>query len=364
VVNTVQLSAAGTGACGTVCAALPIDIAMDPNFNDTSANTQINHVWVLHADGTVSVWDGTKPGALSWITAVATITPAQATAGAYPTNLALMRDGTYAYVGVGNTDQIVGINTSLLAIPGAITPGVNATSGIPATTAVAVNLNRGTLTSPLMATLSDTETYTFTYNYTAPGTSTVTPMTAVQVLGPFTSRGAVPVEVTTPTVTSVAVSREGNSADLSKVYATISTNTIYYCYNYKGAPTDCTDPNGEIWTNGNPASTFVNVTQSGSTLPAPAPPAPPLPQGPAFIPPGSGCVNLAGTNSMSCPNLFAGTAVVTAAASGTTPINSYVTTIQAPAVVTYCNPGDTTTGQFDGKKNCPAMTPVMVLGRN
>jgi hypothetical protein len=90
----------------------------------------------------------------------------------------------------------------------------------------------------------------------------------------------------------------------------------------------------------------------------------PVPQGPAFIPTGTGCVNLAGKNSMTCPNLYAGTAVVTAAASGTTPINSYVTTIPAPAVVTYCNPGSPTTGQFDGQKNCPAMTPVMVLGRN
>ena len=39
---------------------------------------------------------------------------------AYPTNLALMRDGTCAYVGVGNTDQIVGINTASLLRP--ITP--------------------------------------------------------------------------------------------------------------------------------------------------------------------------------------------------------------------------------------------------
>ena len=56
--------------------------------------------------------------------------------------------------------------------------------------------------------------------------------------------------------------------------------------------------------------------------------------------------------------------MVTAAASGTTPINSYVTTIPAPSEVTYCNPGNPATGIFDGQKNCPAMTPVLVLGRN
>ena len=67
---------------------------------------------------------------------------------------------------------------------------------------------------------------------------------------------------------------------------------------------------------------------------------------------------------MSCPNLYAGTSVVTAAASGTTPINSYVTTIPAPSVVTYCSPGNPATGEFDGQKNCPAMTPVLVLGRS
>jgi len=379
VVETVPLSA----LC-SVCSAAPIDIAMDPNFNDTSSNTQINHVWVLHADGTVSVWDGTKPGVLTWITAVATITSAQATAGAYPTNLALMRDGTYAYVGVGNTDQIVGINTSLLGSPGTPTPGVNSTSAFTATTPITVGVHRGILNpqtgilTPLTAILTDTETYTFTYNYTDPTTGAVTPMTTVQVLGPYSSGTTpVPVELTTPTVTSIAVSREGSStgatggsADLSKVYATTSTNTIYYCYDYQANPTDCVPPpgqvsNGEVWTSGNPATTFVSVTESGTTLPAPAPPAPPAPQGPAFIPAGSGCTPLIDNpTAISCPNLYAGTAVVTAAASGSTPINSYVTTIPAPAQVTYCNPGNPATGVFDGQKNCPAMNPVLVLGRN
>jgi YVTN family beta-propeller protein len=369
VVDTVQLPA----LC-SVCTALPIDMAMDSTFNDTSANTQINHVWVLHADGTVSVWDGTKPGKLSWITAVETIPSAQAAAPtlAYPTNLALMRDGTYAYVGVGNTDQIVAINTSLLGEPGTLTPGVNSPGAFTATTPITVGVHRGTIATPLTATLTDTETYTFTYNYTNPATGTVTPMTTVQVLGPFTSAGPVPVEVTTPTVTSVAVSREGsftgtigNSAILSKVYATTSTNTIYYCYDYQAAPTSCTDPNGEVWTSGNPAATFVSVTESGNTLPAPAPPPPPVPQGPAFIPAASGCTPLAdNAMAISCPNLYAGTSVVAAAASGTTTINSYVKTLAAPSVVTYCIPGNPVTGEFDGQKNCPAMTPAMVLGRN
>lgn len=367
VVDTVTLDAAGPGDCGAVCSAAPIDMAMDPNFNDTSANTQINHVWILHADGTVSVWDGTKPGTLSWITAVATITPAQASAGAYPTNLALMRDGTYAYVGVGNTDQVVGINTSLLGSPGSITPGVNSASAFTATTPITVGVHRGTEASPLKAILTDTLTYTFTYDYTNNATNppTVTPITTVQVLGPFTSAGPVPVEYTTPTVTSVAVSRQGNSADLSKVYATTSTNTVYYCYDYQAAPISCSDPNGEVWTSGNPATTFVSVTESGNTLPAPAPPPPPVPQGPAFIPAGSGCTPLAdNAMAISCPNLYAGTSIVAAAASGTTPINSYLTTIPAPSVVTYCNPGNSATGVFDGQKNCLAMTPVLVLGRN
>ena len=371
VVETVQLSA----LC-PACTAAPIDIAMDPNFNDTSTNTQINHVWVLHKDGTVSVWDGTSPGKLTWITAVATITSAQAEAPtlAYPTNLALMRDGTAAYVGVGNTDQIVGINTSLLGKTGTLTPGVNSSGAFTATTPITVGVHRGipnpqtgTL-GPLMATLSDTVIYTFTYEYTNPASpagTPPTPMTTVTKLGPFVSTKPEPVEITTPTVTSVAVSREGNSADLSKVYATTSTNTIYYCYDYMGAPISCNDPNGEVWTSGNPATTFVSVTASGSTLPAPAPPPAPVPQGPAFIPAGSGCTVLAdNAMAISCPNLYAGTTVVTAAASGTTRINSDVTTIAAPAEVTYCKPGNSARGVFDGQKDCPAMTPVLVLGRN
>jgi YVTN family beta-propeller protein len=359
--NETVLQTVTLGTACPVCSAAPVDLAMDPNFNDTSTNTQINHVWVLHADGTVSVWDGTTPGKLTWITAVATITPAQAAAPtlAYPTNLALMRDGTYAYVGVGNTDQIVGINTSQLAEAGTITLGVNpcpgglTCSGIPATTSITVGVHRngGTVDAPLTWSLMDT-----VINQTTSATTTY---------GPFT----VPVELTTPTVTSVAVSREGSntgstgySADLSKVYATTSTNTIYYCYNYQAVAVDCSDPNGEVWTNGQAltnAEGVIDGIQATTFVTSAAP----VPQGPAFL--AAGCTQLA-TNptAMSCPNLYAGTSVVAAAASGTTPINSYVTTIPAPSVVTYCSPGNPATGEFDGQKNCPAMTPVLVLGRS
>jgi len=315
VVDTVPTALAGTSA-------LPIDIAQDSNYNDTTANTQINHVWVLHADGTVSVWDGTTPGTLKWITSIATITPAQLSAGVYPTNVALMRDGSWAYVGLGNTDKIAGINTSQLAV-GAVTQ--NATTTIP------VGVHNGTVQSPVTASLS------YTYTDTTTG----------KVLGPFT--GTVPVQVTTPTVTSVAVSRGGNSADLAKVYATTTTSTTYYCYDYQVKATDCSDPNGDPWANGN------TVTASGTTS---TPPPSPFP----FL--ATGCTSVAGQNAMTCPNLYNGTAVVTAASIGATPVNTYVTTIPAPAVVTYCDPGNPETGEFDGQKNCPAMIPAMLLGRS
>jgi hypothetical protein len=126
-------------------------------------------------------------------------------------------------------------------------------------------------------------------------------------------------ETTTPTVNNVAVSRGGTSADLSKAYATTTTATTYYYYD----------------ANGNPTS---------------APTAPP------------GCTDSG--NTTNCPNLYNGTAVVTAAANGSTPINTYVTTILAPSQVTYCSPGNPATGEYDGQKNCPATTPVMVLGRS
>ncbi len=234
----------------------PIDIAQDTNFNDTSANSQINHLWILHADGTVSVWDGTVPGQLAWITSIATITPSQLANGAYPTNLALMRDGTEAYVGIGNTDQMVGINTSALGT-GVITMN--------ATTSITVGTHRSVLT-------------------TINGLSVV-------------------LETTTPTVSSVAVSREGTTSDLSKAYATTTTTTTYNYY----------DSNGKQ------------------------------------------------TSTATYPNLYNGVAVVSAAAVGQTPINTYLMTLPAPLVVTYCNAPP---GVYDGQKNCPAQVPVMVLGRS
>ena len=255
--------------------AAPVDIAQDTNFNDTSANTQVNHVWILHADGTVSVFDGTTPGQLSWITSLAT--------GANPTNLALLRDGTWAYVGLGGTDQIVGIDTS--------------------------KLNRGA------ATLNATTSITVGVNRTvsAPGLSC------------NVATGVGCLEVTTPTVNSIAVSRQGNSADLSKVYAATATNTTYYYYDAGGNPTSAR---------------------------------------PADDPTPAWCTD--NGNATRCLNLYNGTSIVAAAninggAPGLNhPINTLITTLPAPSVVPKCDPGN----PYDGQKNCPAMVPVMVLGRS
>jgi hypothetical protein len=162
---------------------------------------------------------------------------------------------------------------------GAITTGVNGGEGLPATTAIAV-----------------------------PGRLVQQAVTG-QTGNPVTET----LETTTPTVTSVAVSREGDSADLSKAYAVTVTNTTYNYYD-----------------------NFGNLLSSASY-----------------------------------PNLYNGTAVVTAAAQpavpgvvGATPVNTYVTTIPAPSQVLYCNPGNPATGEYDGQKNCPAMIPEAVLGRN
>ena len=249
----------------SVAGSLPIDIAQDTNFNDTTKNTQVNHVWILQGDGTVSVYDGTAPGVLTWITSLSTITPAQYAAGVRPTNLALMRDGTQAYVGLAGTNQIVAINTSKLA-QNAVT--TNATSAI-TLDVVAGGVSHRNITRTINGKL-------------------------------------VTVENTTPTVNFVAVSRGGNTADLSKVYATTTTSTTYFYYDSTG-------------------------TQ---------------------------------TSSATYPNLFNGTAVVTAADNGTTPINTFVTTVLAPAVLTDCDTGNPATGEYDGQKSCPAMVPTLVLGRS
>ncbi len=258
--------------------ALPVDLAQDVQYNETTKNVQYNHIWVMQADGTVSVLDANNPGTLSWITSLSTITTAQYNAGVRPTNLALMRDGTGAYVGLAGTDQIVGIDTSKLAT-NAITPGVNSCptlpcSVVPATTAVTVGVHRS-----VNASYKDTG-----------GTS-----------------HSVLVETTTPKVTWVAVSRGGDTSYLSKAYAATTTSTTYYYYDANVHPT-------------------TNATY---------------------------------------PNLYNGTTVVTAAASGTTPINTYITTIMTPSDVTYCDPGNpVVSGVYDGQKGCPSMVPVTVLGRN
>jgi YVTN family beta-propeller protein len=297
--------------CGTYCNSPLVDIAQELNYNDTTPDTQTFHVFVLHADGTVSVFDGTTAGQLTWITSVQTITSAQANAGAYPTNLALLRDGTEAYVGVGNTDQIVAINTGTLGGPGAITQGVNGcpTSGslsctmLPATTPVTVGMRR---------TVSATG----------------------QTCNPTSATGAGCLEVTTPVVTNIAVSRGGTTSDLSKVYAVTKTSTNYYYYDASGNPTS-SRPSGD--------PTPAWCTDNG--------------------------------NVTICHGLYNGTTVVTAAAigavvQGTTvvvpaiPINTYVTTITAPPQLTYCDPDILANGFFDNQKVCPVMTPVAVLGRN
>jgi Ni,Fe-hydrogenase III small subunit len=338
--------------CISICDSPLIDIAQDLNFNDTTADTQVNHIWLLHANGTVSVYDGTDvatTGTLTWITSLSTTATVFPTA--IPTNLALMRDGTQAFVGVKGTDKIIAIDTSRLAL-GKVT--------LNATTPVTVGIHLPNV----QTTLTNKQTYTFTYIYKDPSgleTPTVTTQEAT-----YTGTVLVGGE-TTPTVTNVAVSRGGNSADLSKVYATTTTSTIYYCYDYKVTPTPCSDI-GEPWTGGNSIVTAVSTTIVGTSPtppPTPPPPAPVFPQ-PAFL--GPTCTSLGinsdGLYSMSCSNLYNGTSVVAAAGNGTTLINTYVTTIPAPSVTTYCDSGNPATGEFDGQKNCPAMTPVAILGRS
>ena len=294
---------------------VPIDMTQDTNFNDTSANTQINHIWVLHADGTVSVFDGSNVAVSNTLRLVTslTITAVQATAGAFPTNIALLRDGTQAYVGIGNTDKIVAIDT----LSGAMTP-------------ITVGGERG------HRTIQETLT-----NNITPGSSIL-----ANVL----------VEVTTPTVTSVAVSRQGNSSQLSKAYATIQTTTRYFCYDENVNPTDCANSNP--WANGTPITALPPAT-------------------PFLV---AGCTNLGvvvdpldaskNLNAMSCPNLYNGTTIVAAAdissgARGSNhAINTVITTLPAPLAVANCDAGNPETGAYDLQKNCPDMLPVLALGRN
>jgi hypothetical protein len=152
-------------------------------------------------------------------------------------------------------------------------------------------------------------------------------------------------EVTTPTVTYVAVSRQsststGDSADLAKAYAITTTNTIYSYFAADGkTAVDPTTIETGINSNGTPGATWALpgwCTQSAGTDPTVL-------------------------NVVSCPNLYSGTAVVAGASNGTTLVNTYISTVPAPAQVTYCNPETTLP---DGPKACPLMTPTVLLGRS
>jgi len=290
----------------TVGSSALVDIAQDPNYTDTSANTQYNHIWVLQADGTVSVYDNSTPGTLTPLTSLSTITPALLAKGVYPTNLALLRDGTMAYVGLGNSDQMVAINTSQLAASGLSTAN--------ATTLITVGVHRSTGLLPVP--------YVVTPPCTTPttGCGTGTPTSYTYYMS----------ETTTPTVMYVAVSRQGNSSstgnssDLAKAYALTTTSTTY-TYFSDSLGKNAIDPTSiQTW-----------------TMPAE-------------------CSAVA-PNGVVCPNLYSGTSVVAAASSGTTLINTFITNIPAPTQVTYCNP---TTTLPDAQSACPLMTPTMVLGRS
>jgi YVTN family beta-propeller protein len=281
-----------------------VDIAQDPNFTDTSANTQYNHIWTLQADGTVSVFDNSSPGTLAFVTSVPTITGAQLTAGVYPTNIALLRDGTMAYVGLGNSDQMVALSTVNSGLPTAS-----------ATTSITVGVHRSASLQP----------YVISYTDPANPTKTITETFAMS-------------ETTTPTVNYVAVSRQGSgstgdSADLAKAYAITTTSTTYTYFNTNGTTLD---PTTIIM------GTDINLHLYNWTLP-------------------SWCSQAAGSNVVSCPNLYSGTAVVAGASNGTTPVNTFITTIPAPAQVTYCNPATTLP---DAAMACPLMTPTVLLGRS
>jgi hypothetical protein len=183
--------------CGAICDSPLVDIAQGQNYSDKTTNTQLDHIWLLHANGTVSVWDGTSvavSNTLTWMTSLST--------GPNPTNLALMRDGTMAYVGLGGTDQIVAIDTTKIAKTGSLT--TNATN---ATTSITVGVHRSF--SPSSNVVTDDSGTVFQVG-----------------------------ENTTPTVNYVAVSRGGNNAELSKAYASTTTSTTYSYYDVKGNATN------------------------------------------------------------------------------------------------------------------------------
>ena len=329
IVGTVPMASCGSDP-NHLCNSRLIDIAQDTNFKDTSAsNTQINHIWLLHANGVVSVYDGTVPGTLSWLTSIQTITTAQAAAGVTPTNLALMRDGTFAYVGLATTDRVISIDISKLNHYGGETPGVN-TVQPPLTQPQLV-----IATQPITMGIHRTITTTLTN-----GTSTANVLT----------------EQTTPVVTQIAVSRGGDSSDLAKVYANTITSTTYYCYGGNFVPVDCSSNNP--WALG----TTIDASTPAASMP--------------FLV--AGCTNLPAQFAMKCPSLYNGAAVATAAEQANLVItnppptqtipglaaNTYITTVLSPTVLTYCDPTTLGNGSYDGQKNCPNMIPVAILGRN
>lgn len=285
IIDAVNEEVVGTvSTSNSLSSAPPVDLALDMNYNDTTSNTQYNHVWVLQADGTVSVYNNTTPGTLQWVTSMSTLTQAQLDAGVYPTNIAMLRDGTMVYVGQGNTDKITAIDTSRITL-GSVT-------GSSPISTVTVGIHRST-----SGTMTDTANVVYNIS-----------------------------ETTTPIVNYVAVSRQGtgsnNSAALSKVYASTVTSTTYTYYDADGNPTTLRPQSDES---------------------------------PAW------CTDDGTTPSVTCANLYNGVSVVRGAASGSSPINTYITTITSPAQVTYCTvPGNHT----DGQKSCPLTTPTFILGRN
>jgi hypothetical protein len=221
-----------------------------------------------------------------------------------------------AYVGLGNSDQMVAINTSQLAASGLSTAN--------ATTLITVGVSRTVTLTP----------YVVSPVCVASLNQSCDPLKAPPALTYTMS------ESTIPTVSYVAVSRQGNSSstgnssDLAKAYALTTTSTTYTYFQADG--TTALDPTTIK------QGPDVNGYAYEWSLP-------------------SGCTQTSGSNSVSCPNLYSGTSVVAAASSGTTLINTFITNIPAPTQVTYCNP---TTTLPDAQSACPLMTPTMVLGRS
>jgi hypothetical protein len=254
----------------------------------------------------VTILDNSSPGTLALVTSLAT--------GPNPTNLALLRDGTMAYVGLGGTDKMVAIDTSKLATGGALTKN--------ATTTITVGVHRSVALAPYVVAPDCVATVGTTCPLPAPAPTTYAMS-----------------ELTSPTVTYVAVSRQsssptGDSADLAKGYAITTTSTTYTYF--KADQTTPVDP----------TTIEVGPDANGYVYQWALP---------------NSCTHTPGSNAITCPNLYSGTAVVAGASNGTTLVNTYITTVPAPSQVTYCNPETTLP---DGPKACPLMTPTVLLGRS